>query len=122
MGPTKKMQGKCRAGGGGRGGRVSSGQGRTRRGVGQRGAVARTLVWHQRFAPFSPSEPDLGQTCFSPVFTRVSKSTDSKGNTETALNDTESHGKKVPLPFSSMPADYSQRKSLFPANMSLTPL
>lgn len=89
---------------------------------GERGAVARTLVWHQRFAPFSPSEPDLVQTCFSPVFTRVSKSTDSKGNTETALNDTESHRKKVPLPFSSMPADYSQRKSLFPANMSLTPL
>ena len=61
-------------------------------------------------------------TCFRPVFTRVSNRADSGGNTEMALNNTESYGKKVPLPFPSTPADYSRRKSLVPANMSLTPL
>ena len=61
-------------------------------------------------------------TCFRPVFTRVSDRADSGGNTEMALNNTESYRKKVPLPFSSTPADYSRRKSLVPANMSLTPL
>lgn len=61
------------------------------------------------------------QTCFSLVFTRVSDRADSGKNTEMALNNSESHGKKVPLAFSSTPADYSRRKSLFPANMSLTP-
>lgn len=43
------------------------------------------------------------------------------GDTEMALNNAESYGKKVPCPFSSTPANYSRRKSQFPANMSLTP-
>lgn len=70
------------------------------------------------------SEPDLGSMCFSPVFTGVSHSADSGegGGHGMALNNTESHSKKVPLPLSCAPVDYSWRKSLFPANMSLTPL
>lgn len=76
-------------------------------------------------APFLPGAPGhQSQTLdvLRPVLTRVSNRADSGENTEMALNNTESYGKKVPLPFPSTPADYSRRKSLVPANMSLTPL
>ena len=79
-------------------------------------------------APFLPGVPGHQSQTLDVLSSRVHQGVRQSrlggwgGDTEMALNNTESYGKKVPLPFSSTPADYSRRKSLVPANMSLTPL
>lgn len=122
-------------------GKIQGGQweSRTGRGVGVgKGTLARTLVWRQRFAlrsSWSPraTEPGWGGCALPCVYRGVQQrrvwggvgrggGRRAGGDTEMALNNTKSPSKKVPLPLSCAPVDYSRRKSLFPANMSLTPL